>query len=346
MKESLRVACREIYVKSMMWCPTQYSALNDHLTTFLDSELRENPAAEPNSKQSTGVKSATNTRDSGLKSATSGASLTDVNTVALSSLVKPTSKILATVVNTAIYPVQPLLTRNYLYDSTFSRIRSQAWLLHCYVHTVLRQQCKASGQHCKPSADLCKASLVNWLKISTRELVPLPCDELYEGILLDELNFGDALPYLLIIAFDYASLGDLEMRRGYIKRLLGQIRDLAAAETADAKNNNAEVVGFKKKKRRSHAPKSQDCDISQDCEAVIISERGEGVVGASCDKAAVTTGDCDVSQDCDSWDQLVDRMEVLVDIVHNVTESQAEFMLKCEVIIVILNIYCSQCFIG
>lgn len=225
-REALSIACREIYVKTMMWCPAQYSTLSSSLQEMLADE---------------------NLIDKSMG---------------------------------AVCPAMPIRTRDYLLDSTFTRVRHQAWLLHSYIQRYMSHQ-------------------------DTPVLLPTP--DMQPAV---DMTFPDAFPYLVMIAYDYASLEDLELRRQYILHLVDQIKTArsktkaiteSTSECTSSKND--QLHSKKKKKRKSNAQKSQ-------------------------------TESCDISYSCDSssseTDSLVERLSVIVNIIHNVSESQHEIMFASE----------------
>lgn len=247
--EAMRIACREVYVKTMLWCPGQYESLVNLL-----SEILEGYSTDSNEKQD-------------------------------------------------ICPVLPIRTRDYLYDSTFSRLRHQTWLLYCYIRHF--------AQQFSPVVPIANVLPIDSGPYSSVAEIPVV-----------EINFLEAFRHLVLIAYDYASLGDLEFRRAYILRLVQQIRTARSkmksivssdhtTKGIDKVNESFESFSKKKKKRKSLAQKSsiESCDTppSPPCDSTISDN--------------VSISDIDT---------LVDTMTVIVNIAHNVSESQCEIMFANE----------------
>uniref|UniRef100_A0A8D8RCU5 Midasin n=1 Tax=Cacopsylla melanoneura TaxID=428564 RepID=A0A8D8RCU5_9HEMI len=312
-KAALHIACREIYVKPHMWCPSQYKILGDLLTSILDKEIMGDVHRVTHSNQPPSITS-TNEQAVSL----------------LSSVMNQTSELVSSVASVDICPVLPILSRDYLYDSTFTRIRHQSWLLYCYVNAYMRHNCAPI--------------------IVTRSLLPIPCEELYEGILLDELTFEEAFPYLVMIAYEYASVGDMAFRRQYLLRIVEEIKCFSAKQRREhAKrisnsldnwdtrldetcNNNVRISPgpLSSKKKKSKRRTSAYCDSS------VVGNNNLPQSKAICDiSEAFDRVNCDSTVcdpvDCDRLDQLSDRLRVIVDTVHNVAEGQVEFMLQGEI---------------
>lgn len=247
--EAMRIACREIYVKCMLWCPSQYATISTTLNEMLAD-------SEPTDKQ-------------------------------------------------PVCSVLPIRTRDYLYDSTFSRVRHQTWLLYCYIQQYI--------QHFSPVVSICDV-----LPIQPGTLyASIPNGTSHAGIPVSEINFLDAFRYLVMVAYDYASLADLEMRRAYILRLVEQIRTARAKMktitdhkiVSETSSSETCFLSKKKKKRKSNAQKSQSesCDNAPSCDSTIS------------DSTLI-----------DKVDALVDQLTVILNIVHNVSESQYETMFQSE----------------
>ncbi|KAI5703701.1 hypothetical protein M8J75_015055 [Diaphorina citri] len=271
--EALRIACGEIYLKCLMWCPSQYKAMGQVLTDLLAE-------GEKLATDLTCVKSATD----------------------------------VTCANTATeYPVLPIRTRDYLYDATFTRIRHQTWLLHCYLLQYARTGAPLRTQDLLPISTG-KGIQLEGLNFSTTG----------KGIQLDELNFNEVFPYLVTIAYDYACVGDLEFRRQYILTLIERIK-LARSQTSQSQSslhqtdvpnisntskrpdNKSQSNRSSKKKRKSQKSQLEACDTTIE----------------SCDNTNTKVDTLNNTTD-------LDILNVIVNIVHNVTESQYEIVLSSE----------------
>lgn len=271
--EALRIACGEIYLKCLMWCPSQYKAMGQVLTDLLAE-------GEKLARDLTCVKSATD----------------------------------VTCVNTATeYPVLPIRTRDYLYDATFTRIRHQTWLLHCYLLQYARTGAPLRTQDLLPISTG-KGIQLEGLNFSTTG----------KGIQLDELNFNEVFPYLVTIAYDYACVGDLEFRRQYILTLIERIKPARSqasqsqsslhqtdvpniSNTSKRPDNKSQSNKSCKKKRKSQKSQLEACDTTIE----------------SCDNTNTKVDTLNNTTD-------LDILNVIVNIVHNVTESQYEIVLSSE----------------